>query len=298
MTGKEKTALAAFLDLADDYLTGAYRRRRGEYTFADETPPPDAVPAPAGNGAAADADSAGAADTSADPDSAPAGSGAAAGSATPVGSAVGADTLEAVAAEIARCERCGLCTTRTNTVPGEGVNHPLVMVIGEGPGGDEDATGRPFVGRAGQLLDRMLDSKGKIGLFRTKNCYIANIVKCRPPENRKPQTDEITACVPFLIRQIRLLRPRVILAAGNTPAKTLLDSTVGITRLRGSFVNFSGIPLMPLEFTVPLLPTFHPSALLRDETLKAPVWEDLKTLRAKLCELDPEYAAQMADIPL
>ncbi|MDR1143723.1 MAG: uracil-DNA glycosylase [Spirochaetaceae bacterium] len=262
MTKKEKTSLAAFLDLAGDYLAGAFRRGHGEYTFNDETPPPDAVPASAGNDAAADG------------------------------------SLEAIAAEVSRCKRCGLCTTRTNTVPGEGVSHPLVMVIGEGPGGDEDATGRPFVGRAGQLLDRMLDSKGKIGLSRTRNCYIANIVKCRPPDNRKPQTDEITACVPFLIRQIRLLKPKVILAAGNTPAKTLLDSTIGITRLRGSFVNFSGMPLMPLEFTVPLLPTFHPSALLRDETLKAPVWEDLKTLRTRLCELDPEYAAQMADIPL
>jgi DNA polymerase len=270
VTKKEKTSLAAFLDMADDYLTGAFRRSHGEYTFNDEAPP-DAVPASAGNGASADAD---------------------------VSVDASTDGLEAVAAEVARCERCGLCAARANTVPGEGVSRPLVMVIGEGPGRDEDSMGRPFVGRAGQLLDRMLDSKGKIGLFRTRNCYIANIVKCRPPDNRKPQTDEITACVPFLIRQIRIIRPRVILAAGNTPARTLLDSTAGITRLRGSFVNFSGIPLMPLEFTVPLLPTFHPSALLRDETLKAPVWEDLKTLRARLCELDPEYAARMADIPL
>jgi DNA polymerase len=288
MTKQEKTAAAVFLDLADDYLAGAYRRSRGEYRF-DDDPPVNAVPADlAGSGLTPSGDTSAVIKTPAG--GALTGNGASAGS--------GGEGLEAVAGEVARCERCGLCTTRTNTVPGEGVNHPLVMVIGEGPGGDEDATGRPFVGRAGQLLDRMLDSRGKIGLSRTKNCYIANIVKCRPPDNRKPQTDEITACVPFLIRQIRLLKPKVILAAGNTPAKTLLDSTVGITRLRGSFVNFSGIPLMPLEFTVPLLPTFHPSALLRDETLKAPVWEDLKILRAKLCELDSGYAALMADIPL
>jgi DNA polymerase len=175
---------------------------------------------------------------------------------------------------------------------------PLVMGIGEGPGADEDETGRPFVGRAGQLLDRMLDSKGKIGLFRNSNVFIANIIKCRPPENRNPQPDEITACVPFLVRQIKLIKPRVILAAGNTAVKTLLDSTEGITRLRGTFTTFRGTLLMDGEFDIPLLPTFHPSALLRDESLKAPVWEDLKTLRAKLCELDGDYAAGMAEIPL
>jgi DNA polymerase len=172
------------------------------------------------------------------------------------------------------------------------------MVIGEGPGADEDETGRPFVGRAGQLLDRMLDSKGKIDLSRSANCYIANIVKCRPPGNRNPQPDEISACLPYLVRQIKLLKPQVILAAGNTAVKTLLDSTEGITRLRGTFTLFRGTLLMDSEFNIPLLPTFHPSALLRDESLKAPVWEDMKTLRAKLCELDGDYAACMAGIPL
>ncbi|GHV84689.1 hypothetical protein AGMMS50230_02970 [Spirochaetia bacterium] len=203
-----------------------------------------------------------------------------------------------VAADIAACERCGLCKTRTRTVPGEGVTRPLVMVIGEGPGADEDVSGRPFVGKAGQLLDRMLDSRGKIGLSRTKNCYIANIVKCRPPGNRNPQQDEITACVPFLTRQIKILAPKIILAAGNTAAKTLLDSTEGITRLRGTFTTFKGTLLMDGDFNIPLLPTYHPSALLRDDSLKAPVWEDLKKLRFKLCELDPGYAAEMADRPL
>jgi DNA polymerase len=172
------------------------------------------------------------------------------------------------------------------------------MVVGEGPGAEEDASGRPFVGRAGQLLDRMLDSRGKIGLSRTSNCYIANIVKCRPPGNRNPQPGEITACTPFLIRQIKILMPSVILAAGNTAAKTLLDSTEGITRLRGIFTVFSGALFMDPPVRIPLLPTFHPSALLRDETLKVPVWEDLKTLRAKLCEVDQAYAAEMAKTPL
>jgi DNA polymerase len=167
------------------------------------------------------------------------------------------------------------------------------MVIGEGPGADEDATGRPFVGRAGQLLDRMLDSKGKIGLSRNKNCYIANVVKCRPPGNRNPLPDEMAACSVFLRRQITLLKPLAILAAGNTAAKALLDTTEGITKLRGRFTSFTlG------NRDIPLLPTFHPSALLRDESLKVPVWDDLKTLRAKLCELDGAYAECMADMPL
>jgi DNA polymerase len=172
------------------------------------------------------------------------------------------------------------------------------MVVGEGPGADEDARGRPFVGKAGQLLDRMLDSRGKIGLSRSTNCYIANVVKCRPPQNRNPQPDEIAACVPFLVRQIRLLKPAIILAAGNTAAKTLLDSSEGITRLRGKFTVFTGAPLADGEFNIPLLPTFHPSALLRDESLKVPVWEDLKLLRTKLAELDGTYAARMAETPL
>jgi DNA polymerase len=167
------------------------------------------------------------------------------------------------------------------------------MVIGEGPGADEDASGRPFVGRAGQLLDRMLDSRGKIALSRNENCYIANVVKCRPPGNRNPLPDEMAACSGFLRRQITLLKPLVILAAGNTAAKALLETTEGITRLRGHFRSFS---LGNRE--IPLLPTFHPSALLRDESLKAPVWDDMKTLRAKLCELDGDYAGRMADAPL
>jgi DNA polymerase len=211
------------------------------------------------------------------------------------------DSPEALAADVSRCTRCGLCQTRTNTVPGEGVPRPLVLVVGEGPGADEDASGRPFVGRAGQLLDRMLDSKGKIGLYRTKNCYIANVVKCRPPGNRNPQTDEITACVPFLARQINILKPKIILAAGNTAVKTLLNSTEGITRLRGSFTVYTGaLSVLTPHSTlkIPLLPTFHPSALLRDESLKVPVWEDMKTLRAKLCELDHDYALSMVNIPL
>jgi DNA polymerase len=276
VTKEEKTAAALFLDLTADYLDGGYRKNRDPYTFTGD--PPAEAPAEPFSGAREK--------VPAYPDTE---------TAAP---AEPEDSLEKVAEDIGRCTRCGLCKTRTNTVPGEGAPRPLVMVIGEGPGADEDATGRPFVGRAGQLLDRMLDSKGKIGLSRTRNCYIANVVKCRPPGNRNPQPDEITACVPFLIRQIGILKPTAILALGNTAAKTLLDSTEGITRLRGLFTVFSGALFMSPEADIPLLPTFHPSALLRDESLKTQVWEDLKTLRARLCELDRRYAAEMVNIPL
>jgi DNA polymerase len=158
------------------------------------------------------------------------------------------------------------------------------LVIGEGPGAEEDATGRPFVGKAGKLLDDMLASRGQIGLYRDKNCFIANVVKCRPPENRDPLPEEIAACAPFLARQIALLKPRIILAAGRISAQTLLRAEEGIGKLRGRFYDYGGIPL---------LPTYHPSALLRNEDLKRPAWEDLKTLRSKLSELDSGFAASL-----
>jgi len=185
------------------------------------------------------------------------------------------DSLEAVAADVGACKACGLAATRKNTVPGEGSIYPLVMVIGEGPGADEDSAGRPFVGRAGQLLDKMLES---INLTRGKNCYIANMVKCRPPGNRNPETAEISACYPLLERQIILLKPVFILCAGNVATQNLLKTSKGITSMRGQFVEFKiG------ELTIPVLPTYHPSALLRDETLKRPAWEDLKLLKSRLC---------------
>jgi uracil-DNA glycosylase len=180
------------------------------------------------------------------------------------------DSLEAVAADVGTCKACGLAATRKHVVPGEGSINPLVMVIGEGPGADEDAAGRPFVGRAGQLLDKML---GSIGLVRGKNCYIANMVKCRPPGNRNPEAGEISACYPFLQRQIILLKPVIILCAGNVATQNLLKTNRGITTMRGQFLDFKiG------ELTIPVLPTYHPSAILREETLKRPAWEDLNLL--------------------
>ena len=186
--------------------------------------------------------------------------------------------LESIAAKIAQCKNCVLHERRTHTVPGEGVLQPAVMVIGEGPGEDEDKTGRPFVGRAGQLLDKMLAA---IKLDRTRNCYIANIVKCRPPQNRTPSPQEAEACSGYLQAQIHLLHPKMILAMGRTAVQNLLQTSQGINALRGKFFDYNGIPL---------LATYHPSALLRNEDLKRPAWEDLKTFKVKLEELCPDYA--------
>ena len=186
------------------------------------------------------------------------------------------DSLEEIAAEIRACRACALCEGRTNAAPGEGAQQPLVMVIGEGPGADEDAAGRPFVGRAGQLLDRMLDS---IGLSRNSNCFIANVVKCRPPNNRDPLPHETAACASFLERQIHLLHPKYILCAGRIAAQTLLKTSEPVGRLRGKFTELSIGGAV-----IPLLVTYHPSALLRNEDLKRPAWEDLKLLRSRLQE--------------
>ena len=187
-----------------------------------------------------------------------------------------AESLAQIAAEIRSCTACPLCKTRKNAVPGEGVERPLVMAVGEGPGADEDAAGRPFVGRAGQLLDKMLCS---IGLSRGDNCFIANVVKCRPPENRDPLPEERAACMPFLKRQIQILRPQYILCAGRIAAQTLLETETPIGKLRGQFVE-----LRVADRDIPLLATYHPSALLRNDALKRPAWEDLKLLRAAITE--------------
>jgi DNA polymerase len=190
------------------------------------------------------------------------------------------DSLELVAEEIKGCKACALGESRTLAVPGEGVENPLVMVIGEGPGADEDRAGRPFVGRAGQLLDKMLES---IGLSREKNCYIANMVKCRPPGNRDPGQEEMAACFPFLSRQILLLQPRLILCLGRVATQYLLNTSQGINTLRGKFTE-----LEIEEIIIPVLPTFHPSALLREESLKRPAWEDLKLLKSRFVSLNEE----------
>lgn len=182
-------------------------------------------------------------------------------------------TLEEIAAKIARCTRCTLARTRNNVVPGMGVENPDVLVIGEGPGYDEDKQGLPFVGKAGILLDKMLAA---IGLDRKSNCYIANIVKCRPPQNRDPFPQEQDACFSFLEAQINILKPKMILCMGKISSNKMLNQEAPIGTLRGQLFEYNGIPLMV---------TYHPSALLRNEQLKRPAWDDLKMFKAKLDEI-------------
>lgn len=187
-------------------------------------------------------------------------------------SGAGADRsglLSAVAAEVSACVKCGLSANRTATVPGEGAVDAPVMFVGEGPGAEEDRTGRPFVGAAGQYLDKWLKS---IDLDRSA-CYIANCVKCRPPQNREPHPDEIGACLPYLERQIAAVRPRLICCLGRIAAQTLLGTTSSLGALRGKVHQRKGIPVVV---------TYHPSAVLRDQSLRKPVWEDLKVLQRLL----------------
>ena len=181
--------------------------------------------------------------------------------------------MEEISAKIARCTRCTLARTRNNVVPGMGVENPDVLVIGEGPGYDEDKQGLPFVGKAGILLDKMLAA---IGLDRKSNCYIANIVKCRPPQNRDPFPQEQDACFSFLEAQINILKPKMILCMGKISSNKMLNQDSPIGTLRGQFFEYNSIPLMV---------TYHPSALLRNEQLKRPAWDDLKMFKAKLDEI-------------
>jgi DNA polymerase len=176
--------------------------------------------------------------------------------------------LDAIHARVQACTACSLSDRRSRIVFGEGVLSPKVLVIGEGPGAEEDRQGLPFVGASGKLLDKMLES---IGLSRHENCYIGNIVKCRPPNNREPTQTEREACIGYLRAQIEILRPQFILCVGRTAAHGLLEIADPISRLRGRSFDFEGIPVRV---------TFHPSALLRDASLKRPAWEDLKQLRA------------------
>jgi len=173
-------------------------------------------------------------------------------------------SLEELRAAIGDCQRCKLCSGRTNLVFGVGNPHAALMFVGEGPGRDEDLQGEPFVGRAGQLLTDII-TKG-MGLKR-EDVYIANVVKCRPPENRNPEPDEVAACEPFLKKQIDLIRPKIIVGLGKFAVQTLLQSKMPITKLRGNWHSYHGIKLMP---------TFHPAYLLRNPADKKLVWEDIK----------------------
>lgn len=179
------------------------------------------------------------------------------------------------------CDACRLCAERHNAVPGEGRRDADIMLIGEGPGEQEDLSGRPFVGPAGQLLDRMLES---IGLAR-RDVFICNVVKCRPPRNRTPERDEAEACLPYLRAQVALVRPRIIVLLGATAARNAISPDIRITRDRGAWYEKDGVHLII---------TYHPSALLRDESLKHAAWEDFRSIRGKADELGiswPEHAA-------
>ena len=175
-------------------------------------------------------------------------------------------------AQIASCEQCGLCRGIHHKVPGQGDASADLMFIGEGPGADEDMQGLAFVGKAGQLLTKMIAAIG----LRREQVYICNVVKCRPPENRVPTPQEAAACLPFLRQQFLLVRPKVIVLLGATAARAVLGDQTRITRDRGRWVEKKGVFFMP---------TYHPAALLRDESKKRDAWHDLQAIRAKLDEM-------------
>jgi uracil-DNA glycosylase family 4 len=183
----------------------------------------------------------------------------------------GPDALEGVRGALGDCRRCLLHQTRQRLVFGEGNPQAELVFVGEAPGADEDAQGRPFVGSAGQLLTKIIAAMG----LRREEVYICNILKCRPPGNRNPQPDEIAACEPFLIRQLRAIQPKVICALGTFAAHTLLKSEAPISVLRGRFHSYQGISLMP---------TYHPAFLLRSPGAKKQVWEDVQMVMQALRE--------------
>ena len=176
--------------------------------------------------------------------------------------------LEEISKTVRKCRKCGLSNTRTNAVPGMGAGNPLVFVIGEGPGADEDRQGLPFVGAAGKYLDKWLDA---IGLSRDSNCFIGNVVKCRPPGNRDPLPEETDACIGYLKQQICILKPKAILTVGRISSSIITGENSGIGRIRGRVYSYAGIPVVA---------TYHPSAVLRDQSYRKPVWEDLRLLRS------------------
>ena len=179
------------------------------------------------------------------------------------------DTLESIREFIGECTRCRLHKQRNNIVFGAGNPKAELVFIGEGPGHDEDVQGLPFVGRAGKLLTQMIEA---MGLHRD-DVYICNVIKCRPPENRNPEKDEIATCSPFLLRQLDVIRPKVIVCLGSVAAQALLGAHASISRSRGRWFDYHGARLMP---------TYHPAYLLRNPAAKGEVWEDLKKVMAHL----------------
>jgi len=188
-----------------------------------------------------------------------------------------AKELEKIADEVRQCRKCDLGSLRTNAVPGEGNPNARIVFVGEGPGADEDAQGRPFVGRAGQLLDRVITAMG----LKRSDVFICNILKCRPPENRDPRPDEIISCLPYLQRQIELINPEIIVALGAHAARTLLNTNKSIGQLRGQFQQYyAGLGRPPIK----LMPTYHTAYLLRNysQENRKRVWEDMKKVLTEL----------------
>jgi uracil-DNA glycosylase len=179
------------------------------------------------------------------------------------------DTLERIREDIGDCKRCKLCQQRNKIVFGAGSSEAQLVFVGEGPGRDEDIQGLPFVGRAGKLLTQMIEAMG----LRRDDVYICNVVKCRPPENRTPEPDEVETCSPFLFRQLNVIRPKAIVCLGAVAFQSLMGSKQSISRLRGQWLDFRGTPMMA---------TYHPAYLLRNPNAKGEVWEDLKKVMAHL----------------
>ncbi|MCU0723188.1 MAG: uracil-DNA glycosylase [Planctomycetes bacterium] len=229
------------------------RRGRPRRAPAPSPPPPEnEAPAPGELAPADAADAAGPAGPAADASGSP------------------ADRLADLGRRLGACSKCKLSWTRRTVVAGEGSPTPELVFVGEAPGADEDRQGRPFVGKAGQLLTKMIEAMG----FARGDVYIANVLKCRPPENRDPAPDEVAACLPALREQIEILKPKVIVALGGHAYHALTGGAgPGITAARGKFTEYGGVPLMP---------TFHPAYLLRNEGEKRKAWEDMKKVLAKL----------------
>lgn len=182
------------------------------------------------------------------------------------------DNWEELEKSIVNCNKCKLCTNRTNIVFGVGNKDANIMMIGEGPGADEDREGKPFIGKAGQLMNKALIGLG----IKREELYIANIVKCRPPSNRVPEEDEANACLNYLRNQVILVKPKIIVLLGSTALKNILGKEYSITAMRGKWIEQKGIFYMP---------TWHPAALLRDENKKIEFWNDLKEVKNKSEEL-------------
>jgi uracil-DNA glycosylase family 4 len=268
-------SLRAYLEWQQDTGTSGFPRRGLVAQTATGTPTATLTPTPTATPT---------------PTPTPTATATATATATPTATATATPTLTAapdrharlpqLALEVASCTRCALAATRTQTVFARGNPDAHLCFVGEAPGADEDAQGLPFVGRAGQLLDRMI---GAMGLSPERDVYVCNILKCRPPGNRRPEPDEMATCIPYLHEQIALIRPRAIVALGNTAIAALLDTKLGVTKLRGQWKLYRGHTLV--------MPTYHPSYLLRPSPqqveAKRQAWQDLQLVMKELALTPP-----------